>query len=384
MRLCVRVIDPVLELDAAMWGNATESWVPPALDWLGTLAAAGVSVSAGPDASHDDGEGLLLLPDPDAMEVPIAPGRPVLTGTPPEGTTARLDAVRDKLGALVTPDLRNVLVLRVDDPGAAVKDYLEGWRHDDVSPEAWSSLWGAVGPRGKVSLFCCTGFVREDGSVVDSRAERPAEWRLLDEGVARGVAALECHGHTHMHPDLQSWRSARDRFTADVWYREFWPPGLEMEPSVEAQVQILQRWQQDAGPGTSVVAPGEAWGEGTVVASRRRGFQIFNSWALCRLQMVVPTWTRGIGSPYLDRPDAVHLADGLPAIGYWHDRDMAVHGPDWAVDWLDAWRDCGARRMWSFDRLAAAYAEDVIAFKDGDDVKVVQAPAVPLRVELAH
>jgi hypothetical protein len=366
-----------------MWGDATEQWVGPAADWLGTLVAAGVPVVAGPDASHDDGEGLLLLPDPDAVDVPVRAGRPVLTGAPPDGAPARLAAVRDALGALVVPDLRGVLLLRLDDPGAAVKCHLGWWRHEDVSPEAWEALWKAVQPGGAVSLFCCTGFVRDDGTVVDSRAERPQEWAQVDAGVARGAAVLECHGHTHMHPDTERWAQAPDRFDADHWYRELWPPLSPQEPAVAEQEAVLASWQQVLGRGTSLVAPGECWGPATVTAARRRGFALLNSWGLCRLQDMVPTWTRGIGSPYLDEADPSYLEAGLPAVGYWHDRDMALHGPAWAPEHLARWRDCGATRLWSFDRLAAVYGHELHAVLEYGEVQVLSAPDVPLRVEIS-
>lgn len=383
MRLCVRVVDPALDPAAAMWGDAHESWVEPAHDWVGTLAAAGVPYTAGPDGSCDDGEGLLLLPNPDAVDVEVSRGRPLLTGPPPEGAVARLAAVREALGALVVPDLAGVLLLRLDDPGAAVKCHLDWWRHDDVTPQAWEALWDAVGSDGAVSLFCCTGFVRDDGTVVDSRRERPEEWAQVDEGVRRGAAVLECHGHTHMDPDTEAWAAAPDRFTGNHWFRELWPPRLPTEPDVEAQEQVLAQWQAAAGPGTSLVAPGECWGTATIAAARRRGFALLNSWGLCRLQRGVPTWTRGIGSPYLDEADPSFLAQGLPAVGYWHDRDMALHGPDWVPQQLAAWRECGVERLWSFDRLAAVYAQEVDAVLEGGEVVVRSAPDVPLRVELS-
>ncbi|HVE62409.1 MAG TPA: hypothetical protein VNB94_01215 [Mycobacteriales bacterium] len=382
MKLCVRLVDPSLDPAARMWGDAREGWVSAAEDWLGTLVAAGVPVAAGPDASYDDGAGLLLLPDPDAVDVPAQPGRPVLTGPPPPGAAARLAAVRQALGALAVPDLRGVLLLRLDDPGAAVKCHLDWWRHDDVTPEAWEALWNAVGPDGAVSLFCCTGFVRDDGTVVDSRTERPQEWAQLDIGVRRGAASLECHGHTHMDPDTAAWAGAPDRYSADHWFRELWPPRMATEPDVEVQERVLRRWQAAAGPGTSLVAPGECWGTATVTAARRRGFALMNSWGLCRLQLPVPTWTRGVGSPYLDKAHPAHLDEGLPAVGYWHDRDMALHGPAWAPQQLAAWRDCGATRLWSFDRLAGAYRTEIDAALVDGEVVVRSAPDVPLRIEL--
>ncbi|MGZ6792638.1 MAG: hypothetical protein ACXVFV_06765, partial [Mycobacteriales bacterium] len=81
----------------------------------------------------------------------------------------------------------------------------------------------------------------------------------------------------------------------------------------------------------------------------------------------------------LDQADPSWFADCLPQVGYWHDRDMAVHGPGWVPEQLAAWRDCGATRAMSFADLATAYAGIDAALVDGE-VVVRSAPDVPLRV----
>src|SRR5205823_10666003 len=134
---------------------ARDGWVEEAFEWLGTLAAAGVPVTAIDDPVHDDGAGLLLVPRPEtaleAIERAHAAGRPVLTGPAPAFAPQRLAAVRDALGALVRPDLRGVLVLRLDDPGAAVRRHLRWWRHEAVAPPARQALWGSLRGFGRMS-----------------------------------------------------------------------------------------------------------------------------------------------------------------------------------------------------------------------------------------
>ena len=71
-------------------------------------------------------------------------------------------------------------------------------------------------------------------------------------------------------------------------------------------------------------------------------------------------------------------------VGYWHDRDMALRGPGWVPEQLDAWRDCGVRRFVAFADLAAAYATEVDAVLSDGRVEVRRAPAGwPMRIELA-
>jgi hypothetical protein len=362
--LRVTVVDAELMSRTGMWGDAGGGWLSPAETWVARLAGLGVPYDVCADVDIV-AAGLVIDPATD-----VAPA----TG---EETLQFLAA---RLGAVVVPDLRNLLVLRLDDPGAAVKEHLHSWAHPPLDQKCWDGLWNALDGFGRVSVFCCPGYVLDDGTVVDSRAHLPDEWAALDAGIARGSAELECHGFTHLHPDTDVWAAADDRHTDEAWFRELWPPRSAQEPGVEAQAERLQRWQAAAGcGGTTVVAPGERWGLNTLMAAKRCGFRLLNSWGICFLDRAVPTWSSGIGSPYLDEADPSWFADCLPQIGYWHDRDMAVHGARWVGDQLDAWRDCGAKRAISFADLAAAYAPIDAALVDGE-VVVRSAPDVPLRV----
>jgi hypothetical protein len=107
---------------------------------MGLLTAAGVPARGIHDPSAIDDAGLLVVGDPDATPEAVDRAhyarRPTLTGDPPDDPAAALAAVRDGLGALVRPDFRGVLLLRLDDPGAVVRRHLKGWAHDDVAPEA--------------------------------------------------------------------------------------------------------------------------------------------------------------------------------------------------------------------------------------------------------
>lgn len=375
-RLRVTLLDPSLTPDDGMWGDPSGGWQPPGLAWLGRLAALGVPYDVVHESSSAAG-GLVIDAAGAGGDLRADD---VLGGPPPETAEQTLQLLAERLGAVVVPDLRGVLALRLDDPGAAVKEHLRSWAHPPVDAAGWQALWAALDGFGRVSLFCCPGYVRADGSVVPSREALPEEWRCLDDGVARGLADLECHGYTHQHPDTGAWVADLDRFDDVRWYRELWPPHEEQEPSAAAQAQRLRLWQQGAGvPGTTVVAPGEQWGLATLDAARDTGFRLLNSWGLCFLDRAVPTWTTGIGSPYLDEAEPGCFADGLPQVGYWHDRDMAVHGPSWVGEQLARWRDCGATRAVGFAELAAAYAPLDAVLVDGE-VVVRSGPDVPLRV----
>lgn len=363
--LRVTLVDASLTATSGMWGDPSGGWQPAGAAWLGRLAALGVPHEVR-SAENGDAAGWVLHPE--------------IEGPPPETCEETIQLLADRLGAVVVPDVRGTLVLRLDDPGAAVKQHLSSWAHAPMTEADWTALWNAMEGFGRVSVFCCPGYVQDDGAVVDSRSVLPDEWRALDEGVAMGLADLECHGYTHMHPDSSAWAASADRCDDVRWFRELWPPHLADEPSVREQENRLRAWQAAVGlPGTSLVAPGEEWGVNTLAAAQRAGFRLFNSWGVCFLDRAVPTWTTGIGSPYVDEADPSWFADCLPQVGYWHDRDMVVNGPEWIGEQLDAWRDCGARRAISFADLAGVYGPIDAALVDGE-VVVRSAPDVPLRV----
>jgi hypothetical protein len=371
--LRVTVVAPELLATRGTWGDGSGGWQPNAVAWVSRLTELGVPYDV--IDARAGSAGLVI----DAEDCGVD-ADDVISGPPPVAVAETLQVLADHLGAVVVPDLRGVLVLRLDDPGAAVKEHLKGWAHPPVTDETWRELWRALDGFGRLSVFCCPGYVRVDGAVVDSRDALPREWAALDDGVRRGVADLECHGFTHMDPDVEAWTLAPDRFDNADWYRELWPSRLEQEPTVTQQAGILHRWQGSVGrQGTTVVAPGERWGLNSLDAARLCGFRLFNSWGLCFLDRAVPTWSSAIGSPYLDQPDRSAVATGLPQVGYWHDRDMAEHGPSWVGKQLQRWRDCGVQRALSFADLCRAYAPIDAALEDGH-VQVRTAPEFPLRV----
>src|SRR5437763_11358040 len=126
--LRVTVIDPALDPEAPVWGDAAGGWQPAGVAWMSLLAAAGVPVGG------DGGLAIVANPDatPDAADRARREGRAVLIGPPPDDPVEALAAVRDALGALVRPDLRGVLVLRLDDPGPPLQRHLARCAHHDV------------------------------------------------------------------------------------------------------------------------------------------------------------------------------------------------------------------------------------------------------------
>src|SRR5436305_309912 len=102
--LRVTVLDPALDRNAPMWGDAGSGWLPAGEAWMGLLTAAGVPARGIGDPTALDDAGLLVVGDPDATpdvaDRARRAGRPLLTGPPPDDPVAALALVSDSLGAL--------------------------------------------------------------------------------------------------------------------------------------------------------------------------------------------------------------------------------------------------------------------------------------------
>ena len=46
----------------------------------------------------------------------------------------------------------------------------------------------------------------------------------------------------------------------------------------------------------------------------------------------------------------------MPVVGYFHARDVALHGVEWVREHLDAWAAAGAQRMIGLNELASILA----------------------------
>jgi len=77
-------------------------------------------------------------------------------------------------------------------------------------------------------------------------------------------------------------------------------------------------------------------------------------------------WTQHVVAPYLDQAEASWFEAGLPVVGYFHDRDLAVHGVSWIGKCLDRWQAAGARRLLDFRELATVVGRS-LSLEEGPD-----------------
>lgn len=374
---------------------------------------------------------------PIAVARPLARGRVVTLGFHPSAARdadpvfsalARRILVWGALGPVAWLDLEAALVLRMDDPGGAQNVHLASWCHPELTEEGWQEIGGVLRRRSaRLSIAYVAGFV-DDGDAArgellvggEPAARRPgavhpsprvryrdlaghapgtlhdyeSEFRGIQALRADGLAGVELHGYTHMHPDAEAWARAPDRYTEVAWYRELGararaalaaaPPGRH---PLELGAAALER--HFGAPPVALVCPGDEWTDEVIERALDLGIELVASYYLGLRDGRRLCWSQHVCAPYLDEADAAWLASELPTVGYFHDRDLALSGPAWLDSSLAAWEAAGVRRFLDLRELAAALrlrlsarqlAPAALALRTGGDAPARLVRPVPVRL----
>jgi hypothetical protein len=317
-------------------------------------------------------------------------------------------------------DLEGSLVLRMDDPGGAQNVYSKSWSYPKLGEDDWASLGTELHQRNaRLSIGYVAGWV-DDGDAtrghleVDGRKpprvpgqvypsplvkysdragnalgrvhDYEAEYRGIQALRAAGRGDVELHGYTHLHPDTLSWARAPDRYEAECWYRELGAPAvatLSARPAAEHPLALgmaaLERFFGTRP--TTLICPGDQWTNAALERALDLGLWLVGSYYLAVRDGRRFCWCQHVCAPYLDEPDAAWFEAGLPVVGYFHDREVALEGTGWVSHWLDRWRECGARRLLDFRELASAVGRQLQCEDRGGAVSLaVRSPIAPLLV----
>ena len=325
-------------------------------------------------------------------------------------------------------DLEGSMILRMDDPGSAENVYHRGYVYRKLGEANWAAIAADLRRRNaRMSVGYVAGWV-DDGDITrgvmkvagrvpprvlgqvypsplvqyqDLTGDAPgtlhdyeAEFRGIQALRAAGLGDVEFHGYTHMHPDSASWATAPDRYTATSWYRELGKAAQEVIMSRPADKHPLAlgivAFHQyfDVHP-TTLICPGDQWTTPDVPErALDLGLQLIGSYYLAIRDGTRFCWTQHVCAPYLTEPDAAWFDAGLPVVGYFHDRDLALEGVEWMSRWLDQWQKAGAKRLMDFRELTAAIGRHVFLEEDDDALRLIvtgeSAPALvrPLPVTL--
>jgi len=317
-------------------------------------------------------------------------------------------------------DLEHTLVLRMDDPGGAQSVHSRDWYYPKLGEEAWAAIGVGLARRsGRLSIGYSPGWVddgdpaRGDLAVAGHVAPRipgrvhpsplvkyrdrgghtpgtlhdyEAEFRGIQSLRAAGLADVELHGYTHMHPDTLSWARAPDRYRSEAWYRELGSPARDTiaarpreEHPLALGVASLERYF-GARP-TTLICPGDEWTDEALERALDLDLYLVSSYYLAIRDENRFCWSTHVCAPYLDKPDPAWFDAGLPVVGYFHDREPALEGPVWIESWLERWQAAGARRLIDLRELAGVVSRRLCAEEDDGELCLsVSGRGAPPRV----
>lgn len=285
------------------------------------------------------------------------------------------------------------MVLRMDDPGGSQNVWYRDWSYPKLGEQQWRAVGAALKARNaRLSLGYIPGWVddgdaargelqvggqpvpRRPGAIYPSSQVRyldraghspgtihdyRSEYRGIQHLRAAGLGEVELHGYTHLHPDLNAWAQAADRYHAINWFREFGEPATralrdlsQARHPLEAGLASLQS-QYSSRP-VALICPGDEWTNDVLERALDLGFELVSSYYLAVRHGDRFCWCVHVCAPYLDQPNGEWLDSGLPVVGYFHDQELALQGIGWFTHHLDAWQDAGFRRFVDFRELAAA------------------------------
>ncbi len=406
-------------LEGSAYSGTTLAWhgeAPRRWTTCAALPAARLTLAA-------DTQALARLDDqPLAVAAQCGRGRIVTLGCHPSAARSAGAAASALLRTLLIEaggfpvawfDLEGCVALRMDDPGAAQNVHLASWAYRQLDANDWRALLALLAARrARLTVSYVGGWVDDgdaargtllvDGQAVarvagrihpsaavvyddlaghhpGSRHDYAGQYRALAAAARCGQIDIALHGYTHMHPDTAAWAAAADRYREVAWFRELGPradhladlAGGQDHPLNAGLREIRRRFGRR--PAT-LVCPGHEWSPRTLEVALAAGLQAVCStaWAFrCQEHFC---WATDLRLTPLDQPSPACLAGGLPAIGYFHDRDVALNGPQWLADALDGWSAAGATRFITLGDLAAAYGSTISTWSAAGACRVTVSP----------
>jgi hypothetical protein len=263
--------------------------------------------------------------------------------------------------------------------------YVSGWVDDGDTKRGTLSVGGKLVPRfpGRVYPSPLVKYRFFGGNESGSLFDYEAEYFGIQALRTAGLAEVELHGHTHMHPDGLFWAAAPDRYDSDDWYREFGPQAREVIASrppknhpVALGIDALQRYF-GVHPST-LICPGDQWGNDVLERALDSDLGLVSSYYLALRNGNRFFWTQHVCAPYLEDPNGSWFDAELPVIACFHDFDLGRKGMEWFSRLLDRWQDAGAKRLIDLRELATMVSRRLsLEDREGGITLVVEGDNAP-------
>ncbi|MGH7494853.1 MAG: polysaccharide deacetylase family protein [bacterium] len=310
-----------------------------------------------------------------------------------------IDLLTRSSPGIVRPAMGGIMALRMDDPGAPIKAYFDGYRHTGLSPAKWRQVVSLLEQQqAEMSIFyvpawvddgdAARGILEHEGKIVAPRIpgriydaksvvytvhenavrmDQAAEYEILK--AAAPTLDFESHAHTHMEIDLECWLQAADKYSNKAWYRELYHLHDDRDLTVEETRAVLQNsadkiaaWFAKAP--TTLVPPGHKISSNTLHVAGKMGFRLLamnTVFLLDSTHYLEAGYVRNPGFEHWQDFDASLIVEGFPVIGYMHDRDIALLGSAWLARGMRGWQGVGIRRFVTFRELAGLLRAKITA-----------------------
>jgi len=293
---------------------------------------------------------------------------------------------------------KNTMILRMDDPGSSQPVHDNSFQTTKLGELEWDLIGEALFQKdARMSLAYVPAWTDDGNSsrgqleIDEQPVERVAgniypspsvlyrkyigngntrvfdyagEFRGIEKLRKRGLAEVELHGHTHIHPDKNLWLNADDRYQNKKWFREFGKSAVDYVVSLSEEKHPLfvgvEAFQKNfnSAPST-LICPGEEFTNNVLEKVLKSGLNLVSSYYLGIRIGHQLCWNQHICSPYLDLAGPRWFEQELPVIGYFHDFDVLIHGIDWFKQQLENWQQAGAQFFINFRELSNILAHTI-------------------------
>ena len=286
----------------------------------------------------------------------------------------------------------NTMILRMDDPGSSQPVHDNSFHTTKLSEKEWDLIGEALLQKdARMSLAYVPAWTDDGDSTrgqleIDGhRVSRTAgyiypsplvryhknlsngltrvfdfeeEFRGIEKLRASRLAEAELHGHTHIHPDKESWLNAVDRFENKKWFREFGKSAGAYISSLEEEkhplIEGIEAFEKSfhSLPST-LIFPGEEFTRNVLEKVVKSRVNLVSSYYLGMRIGNKLCWNQHVCSPYLDLANPRWFEHELPVVGYFHDFDILNHGIQWFTQQLENWQRAGAKYFIDFRELSS-------------------------------
>lgn len=311
--------------------------------------------------------------------------------------------IQESLYPVAWFEWKDTMILRMDDPGSSQAVHDNSFKTTKLSEKDWNYIGEELSKRqARVSLAYVPAWVddgdcnrgvleingrpvaRIPGNIYPSPSVKyyknlangltrvfdyEDEFRGIEKLRTSGLAEVELHGYTHIHPDKKSWLNATDRHENKKWFREFgraatgFTNGLadEKHPLFSGIAAFQKNFR--SLPST-LVFPGEEFTNTVLEKVVKSGLNLVSSYYLAIRIGHQLCWNQHICSPYLDLADPGWFEQELPVVGYFHDFDVSTHGTRWFAQQLEKWQEAGANFFIDFRELSDTLCHNISSNED--------------------